>query len=199
MRKIIIAIILFILCAGGADARGRDPQKGYRGFVDAECFLFPNLGFLAGEGGDSDFWLGFGTVHGYQFNPHLFVGGGMSFVWMLNDQDYYTSDATLKYLPLFADIRTDLRFGRFTPFADLRMGCNLLEHGSFSGALTLGYRFSWGSRVAINLALGVNMRGVRHDEYISGWNEEEGMWSRPTGGHYTGYDVMPALRLGIEF
>lgn len=199
MKKVFAVILLLLLCVSQAGAEGRDPQRGYRGFVDSENFIFPDLGFLAGGGGDSDFWTGFSTVHGYQLNPQLFVGGGMSFVWMLNDQDDREDKGRLMYMPLFADVRTDLRFGRFTPFADLRMGCNLLRHGAFSGALTVGYRFNWGRRVAINLALGVNLRGIRHEDYDSGWNDEVGLWSRPTGHYSTGYEVKPVIRLGIEF
>lgn len=192
---VLLAVAVLVVTA----AYGRAPQKGYRGFVESESFIFPNLGFLAGDGGGSDFWTGISTVHGYQFHPHLFVGAGMSCVWMLNDNDYSSEKAKVKYLPLFADIRTDLRFGRFTPFSDLRMGCNLLRHGSFSGSLTVGYRFAWGRRMALNLALGVNLRGFRSEIVDSGWNEEEGMWNRPTGRYRAGNDVMPVLRLGIEF
>ena len=192
---VLLAVAVLVVTA----AYGRAPQKGYRGFVESESFIFPNLGFLAGDGAGSDFWTGISTLHGYQFHPHLFVGAGMSCVWMLNDNDYSSEKAKVKYLPLFADIRTDLRFGRFTPFSDLRMGCNLLRHGSFSGSLTVGYRFDWGRRMALNLALGVNLRGFRSEIVDSGWNEEEGMWNRPTGRYRAGNDVMPVLRLGIEF
>lgn len=199
MNKYFCIILLALLGSTIAQAAGRDPQKGYRGFVESESFFYPDLGFLAGGGGESDFWTGISTTHGYQFNPHLFVGAGMSAVWLLNDVDYHSDKSKLKYLPIFADIRTDLRFGRFTPFADLRMGCNLLRHGSFSGALTIGYRFSWGRRVALNLALGVNLRGIRHEDIASGWNPDEGHWSRPTGKYSTGYDAKPVVRVGIEF
>lgn len=199
MRKTFITILLALLSALAASARPGDPQRGYRGFIESESLLFPDLGFLAGGGGSSDFWTGFSTVHGYQITPRLFVGAGISCIWMLNDSDYGSDDSGVKYLPLFADIRTDLRFGRFTPFADLRMGCNLLRHGTFSGALTLGYRFSWGRRVAINLAMGVNLRGYRHEDIASGWDSDEGMWQRPTGRYVSAYDVKPVIRLGLEF
>lgn len=198
MKKALCSIIAFIGLTH-VSGEGLDPQKGYRGFIESENYFFPNLGFLTGDGGDSDFWTGFSTTHGYQLNPHLFVGGGMSCVWVLNDIDYHSYKSKIKYLPLFADVRTDLRFGRFTPFFDLRMGCNLLRHGTFSGALTVGYRFNWGKRWAINLALGVNMRGERFADYDSGWNEQEGSWARPNGKYRTCNDVKPTIRLGFEF
>lgn len=100
---------------------------------------------------------------------------------------------------MFANVRTDLCFGRFTPFIDMRMGCNMLRQGAFSGALTIGYRFDWGRRIALNIGAGVNMCGKRYKSYESGWDEWEGAWSRPTGHYRTGYDVKPVLRLGIEF
>ena len=198
MKKSLISLLLLIASIMTLSAADRDPQRGYRGFVDSESFFFPDLGFLVGEGGESDFWTGFSTVHGYQINPHLFVGGGMSFVWVLNDISVRYDSPRLKYMPLFADFRYDVRFNRFTPFVDLRMGCNLLRHGAFSGALTIGYRFSWGRRVALNLALGVNLRGNRRENYESGI-DDDGYWSYPTGTYSTGYDAKPVIRLGIEF
>lgn len=197
VKKFVVVVL--VLVSPWVNAVGREPQRGYRGFVESESLFFPDLGFVAGGGGSSDFWTGVSTTHGYQFNPHFFAGAGMSCVWMLNDKDFNSEKTKIKYLPLFADVRTDLRFGRFTPFVDLRMGCNLLRHGSFSGALTVGYRFDWGRRVALNLALGVNMRGYREKEYASGWNPDEGMWIRPTGGYRSCCDVKPVIRMGIEF
>lgn len=199
MKKTIIIVLIVMLGVVRMHAEGRDPQRGYRGFVESENLIFPNIGFIFGDGGDSDFWTGVSTVHGYQLNSRLFVGAGMSCLWQLSDIDYSVDNGKLKYLPLFADVRTDLRFGRFTPFADLRMGCNLLRHGSFSGALTLGYRFNWGRRVALNLALGVNMIGRRYEDIQSGWDDETGWWELPTGNYRTGYCVRPVLRFGIEF
>lgn len=199
MNKYIIIVIMLLSGCVWANAGGRDPQKGYRGFVESESFFVPNFAFIFGDGGSSDFWSGMSTVHGYQLNPHLFIGAGMSCVWMFNDADDMSEGTEIKYLPLFADVRTDWRFGRFTPFADLRIGWNLLRHGSFSGALTIGYRFNWGRRVSLNLALGVNMRGYRCEEYQSGWLPDSGPWVRPTGTFRTAYDVMPVLRVGIDF
>lgn len=199
MKKYIIIVLLVLFGVTQMNAELRDPQRGYRGFVESENYIIPNLGFIAGDGGDSDFWTGVSTVHGYQINPRLFVGAGMSCIWQITDDDSRSDNGKLRYLPLFADVRTDLRFGRFTPFADLRVGCNLLKHGAFSGALTIGYRFSWGRRVALNLALGVNMIGRRYENIQSGWSPEEGPWSKPTGTYSTGYDVKPVLRFGIEF
>lgn len=198
MRKVFAILLLMFVCSGFV-IRGELPERGYRGFVESENFFFPDLGFLVGGGGDSDFWTGFSTTHGYQFGPHIFVGLGMSCLWMLNDNDYNNDAPKVEYLPLFADIRSDMCFGRFTPFVDLRMGCNLLRHGAFSSALALGYRFDWGRRFALNLAMGLNLRGRRYEDYDSGWNSETGQWSKPNGRYRTGYDAKPVLRLGIEF
>lgn len=199
MKKTLIIIALVLLSSLAAFPAGRDPQHGYRGFAEVECVIMPDLGFLVGSGGDSDVGLGLSTVHGYQFNPHLFVGGGIGFMLELSSMDHKLDFPQLVYLPLFVDVRTDLRFRRFTPFADLRLGWNLVEKGFLSGALTLGYRFNWGRKVALNLALGVNLRGERYEGYDSGWNEVKGPWSRPNGQTLIGWDAKPLIRLGVEF
>ncbi len=197
MKQFVLTLLLSFLSLFSLQAN--DLERGYRGFVESESFFFPDIGFLGGHPGSSDFWTGVSTTHGYQFNPHLFVGGGMSCIWLLNDKDYRTDKPKVMYLPLFADVRTDLRFGRFTPFFDFRVGYNLLHKGFFSGALTVGYRFSWGRRVALNLALGANFRGIRNEGFIEGWDEETGPWLYPTGKDMIGCDVKPVVRLGIEF
>ena len=78
----------------------------------------------------------------------------MSCVWMLNDNDCSSEKAEVKYLPLFADIRTDLRFGCFTPFADLRMGCNLLPARFVFGLFDRGLPFLTGDAVWPQSCLG---------------------------------------------
>ena len=39
---VLLAVAVLVVTA----AYGRAPQKGYRGFVESESFIFPNLGFL---------------------------------------------------------------------------------------------------------------------------------------------------------
>lgn len=110
----------------------RQPQRGYRGFVDAEWSRYSRR--LTDYGGWHENHWGVSTVHGYQVMPQLFVGAGAA----LNRNAWLGS----WYPRLFADVRTDLKFGIFTPFADLRAGWTLTSDAGFYFSPTVGYRFN---------------------------------------------------------
>lgn len=185
------------LCMIGAYAR--QPEKGYRGFVESSNYLDINLGFLAGDGGSSRVFTGLNTSHGYQFNSWLFVGGGIGFEYNLDWKSGYNNDGEPHLvIPLFAEGRLDAKWGRFTPFFSARLGANLADHGGIYFSPTVGYRFNWGRKTAINFGLGVSVIGMRNSyhEHIM----------LPEGGitlgdlvYYQGHEAKFTVRLGIEF
>lgn len=84
--------------------------RGYRGFVDSSNFLDINIGFIAGNPGDSHVCTGFTTSHGYQFNRWLYVGGGTGFIYNLNWKSPvlgYHNDKSRYVIPIFAEVRLD--------------------------------------------------------------------------------------------
>lgn len=175
MKKYLLLICL-ALCV--VTTWGREPEKGYRGFVDIE--------FLTGKGyyfDGSDGWhkrstvgsLGLSTTHGYQINNHLFVGAGVevaNWFWF-------------GMLPIYADARYDVKWGKFTPFADVRLGYDCLNHKAYFSP-NIGYRFNWGRKINLNLGLGLTLKGYDKSDL-------------PYGVNANTYDPFFNLRFGIDF
>lgn len=80
-------------------------QSGYRGMFNAGWIFTENASFEAI------------TIHGYQFNPHLFVGGGAGI-------NYYSSSDghDAGFIPIFADVRGYLLKGKISPYAETKIG-----------------------------------------------------------------------------
>lgn len=92
------------------------PARGYRGFFDW------NQVFGRAKVEDVKVsWnrLGFMTSHGFQFNPHFFLGGGWGLLFNIGDEAGYLFDAIF---PLFVDVRFDYADKRVSPFCDIRTG-----------------------------------------------------------------------------
>lgn len=197
MKRILLSIIIIV---AALSVCGRQPESGYRAFIDSENFLGINIGFLAGEPGESRVATGIVTSHGYQFRPWLYVGGGTGFVYDLGWKDWKNNENNIKWaVPLFAEVRFDGKwFRRFTPYFSARLGANLTEHGGIYCSPMVGYRFNWGRKSAINFGLGASIIGERisYHEHVM----------LPEGGivlgdlmHYQGHIVKFTARLGFEF
>lgn len=84
MFKKTTIVILFILLIG-IFASAKEPEKGCRGFVElnTEFYVDKELSYpIIGPPFEykENYWLyGLSTSHGYQFNLHLFLGGGIWF------------------------------------------------------------------------------------------------------------------------
>lgn len=89
-------------------------DRGYRGFAEAGyCQIVSDEGY-------NGFY--FGTTHGGQIIPNLFVGAGMAFQERIyNDK---TTDLSFEYnlLPIYFDIRTDLPATQISSFVDFKVG-----------------------------------------------------------------------------
>ncbi|MDE5880091.1 MAG: hypothetical protein K2H60_00030 [Muribaculaceae bacterium] len=149
--------ILSLLCVFyTATGLARDLTRGYRGFVEVD-----------GSFGKCDYWndekwtydkdnllfLGIATSHGYQFNPHFYLGAGLMLACA-----FPTGDMTI---PIFADARYDAHFGRFTPFIDIRGGL-YFDGGSECDLYlspTIGYSFLRSKKLNFNLGAGITLRG----------------------------------------
>lgn len=164
MKRIFLLVAAVILLC--PLSYGRQPQRGYRGFLEwsssVRSYSFyewsPFPYFYSWR--ETTFYTGLSTSHGYQINSMFFVGAGMGI------ERCYALYAWIA--PVFLQGRADFKFGIFTPFADLRAGVNLPEGVGMYLSPTVGYRFNWGRKVGINIALGLTLAGYK-TEYFDGY------------------------------
>ena len=136
-------------------------------------------------------FTGGSTSHGFQFNPHLFVGAGLM-IEKCNKFDTWT-------LPLFAQVRTDQTWGKFTPFGDLRLGYNCTDGGGIYLSPTVGYRFNFGRKLNLNLGVGMTLRGHTVEKYDIYLDEFAGDFSMTYLGKAHQTKGMFTIRVGIDF
>ncbi len=187
IRKILLVLMTVISISASA----RQPQRGYRGFVDWASSVHSTK--PVGEFNldtETGFFTGFSTSHGYQFNERWFLGAGYS--WEK------CGKLSHRLNPIFLEGRADLKFGKFSPFADLRIGYDLMEH-DFYMSPTIGYRINWGSRIGVNIGVGASMQRVSTNEVITTLRPDEtendfmlGPEKHKLWGYFT-------FRVGIDF
>ena len=168
MRKIILSLALvlslfFVSFAQSADnngsfeknsyASGRQMglKSGYKGFVDVSyAFGVGHLNLDRAE---------FSTIHGYQFNPYLFLGMGVGVNYYLHNSD--------GVVPIFANVKGTFLKGNITPFLDMRLGYSVGDVEGVYVNPSLGCRFGVGKRTGINISLGYTLqRSEPYGEYI---------------------------------
>lgn len=187
MRRYIVLIIAVLAMLS---AQARQPGRGYRGFVEWSNSLTSEDAYgMYGSRSETRFYTGASTSHGYQFNPALFVGAGLT-VEGCGDTDRFI-------VPLFVQVRTDRAFGRFTLFGDLRFGYNMADGGGIYLSPTVGNRFNWGRKVGINVGIGLTLRGHKVNRYdvMPG---EQGLLIVHAGDKRS-TDAMFAFRIGMDF
>lgn len=165
MKKVILFLIIVVVAVATAGAR--EPQRGYRGFIDADATFGMADWHSNVDGKDKHedlLFLGLSTSHGYQINNHAYVGAGfllsLGFPCMM--------------LPLFADFRYDISFGKFTPFADARIGYSFSDGGGIYFSPTIGYRCNWGRKANFNVGVGMTLCGQtdEYSDYIYGNHDD---------------------------
>lgn len=204
MKRFIFAVCAIALTSVFCFAL--QPERGYRGFVDWTNRI--NHHTFAYKG-DTNFCPGISTSHGYQFNSWLFAGVGIDYSLEDCSYDKYEEDGKFHnhlhydpsnyYLSIFSDVRTDLIFGKFTPFADVRLGLNATSSGTVYFSPSIGYRFNWGRKVGINVGIGYTLDGYRYERYIIGTTPEGLTIGIPTGEHYNYNQSSFTFRIGIDF
>lgn len=168
----------------------RQPERGYRGFAEFDALAEIMISIYE-PAEKSKFYPGLSTSHGYQFNPHIFLGGGVAADYSLSDRRFYC-------VPIFVHFRNDLKIRRFTPYFDARLGYNFIDGGGVFASLQAGYRINWGRKTAINIGIGATLRGYKGDDYAEWWTPESGMQSAYIGQSGR-HEILPQLRVGVEF
>ncbi len=174
----------------------RQPQRGYRGFVEWSSSLrSENVGYWTldktlASYRENTFYTGISTSHGYQINPMFFVGMGLG-MERCGKLDNWIA-------PVFVQGRADFLFGRFTPFGDLRLGYNIAEGGGLYISPTVGYRFNWGRKTGVNLGVGMSVAGYTAEHYEGSMTGPDSYEIQYVGKeHHT--RVYFTFRLGIDF
>lgn len=196
MKRTVILLLAILAIGFMADAR--QPQRGYRGFVEWSSSVrsqqFATIDILGNLGTrrEATFYTGLSTSHGYQISPMFFIGAGLAMEKCTNGNfDDWVA-------PLFLQGRADFMFGRFTPFADVRVGANMANGVGAYFSPTIGYRLNWGRKMGVNLGLSLTLAGYKADHY-------EGTFTGPdsyeiyyvgTRHHVSAYF---SFRLGIDF
>lgn len=91
------------------------------------------------------------TSHGYQFNSHIFLGGGVAYLTRLA----YDERALDYLLPVYAHFRYNLLSKRFSPFIEAKEGYSLAGITGIYAEVSSGLRIGVGRKgQAVNVALG---------------------------------------------
>lgn len=193
MKRILIILIAILSAISSAVAR--QPQKGYRGFIDWSNSYRTQANF-SGLPRTSTFYSGISTSHGYQINSIFYAGVGLDFE--------HCSKNKSNFLAFFAEGRADLKFGKFTPFGDIRLGYGGIDgEGGVYFAPSIGYRLNWGRKVGINLSLGMSLKGYKRDLYEIHYYDKTETHSSYYGyekiGVYRGATPFFTFRVGFDF
>ena len=194
MKRTIFLLLAVIAFAHVSEAR--QPKRGYRGFLEwSNSVRSDNFGIIDIHGNlcmerQGSFYTGFSTSHGYQINPMFFIGAGLG-MERCGKLDNWV-------VPIFIQGRVDLKFGKFTPFGDLRLGANVAEGAGIYISPTIGYRFNWGRKMGINLGAGLTLAGYRAEHYEGTMTDPDSYEIQYVG---TKRHIRPyfSFRLGIDF
>lgn len=183
----------------------RQPERGYRGFAEWTNRLSHHTYESSYEGetyswSTTDYSPGISTSHGYQFNPWLFLGAGIDFslkdIGNLNSHYYHFDN---NQVAIFAEGRTDLKFGKFTPFGDIRIGWNAASYGTVYFSPSIGYRFNWGRKVGINVGVGYTLDAYRYEDFIDATTPDGWPTFVMTGEYVNWHRSSFTFRVGIDF
>lgn len=186
-RKVFIVLIISICCF---IIEAKEPSKGYRGFVDLNTEIYFDSKYIYSPDGPvskkfETYWLyGISTTHGYQFNNHFFLGGGIELQFGGGAAGNNISEV------IFIQARTDWTFGKVPLYADIRLGGTLFgrdidnEVDKILIAPAIGYRLDILKKIKFNVGLGLSLHGCDGGYHAS--------------AHYT-WKPFPTLRFGIEF
>lgn len=116
-------------------AQNNGLNTGYKGFFDLEFGLCGT---------------GITTSHGYQLNPHFYVGAGVSGLLAF---DRIPTDE-LGLIPVFLDFRATLLSKKTTPYFDMKIGYGIYVNNGFRINPSLGCRIGLSKKIGLNMGVG---------------------------------------------
>ncbi|MDR3119678.1 MAG: hypothetical protein LBU44_09765 [Mediterranea sp.] len=130
-------------------------MRGYKGFV---TFGHTSSGGDAGR-------LELNTTHGYQFNNHIFLGGGVGY--------HYYNKAETYAIPLFIHFRVNFVNinKKVTPFGYLKTGYSQGDLEGEYASIGIGLRFGISERKALNLTIGSSYQDYDYSYSMGHYDE----------------------------
>lgn len=177
----------------------------FRGFID--------LGYAWGVGEPrNDYWL-IETSFGYQLTPNWYLGAGIA----LHNFDAKLDTYPLRYdkpdpvhndpkwdspfIPLYVNGRYNFRSENFhTPWIDLKIGANVINHTGFYMSPSVGMHFATGQYFTINVGAGYALHTAHYKYWCLG--DTPGAISDNKGGSYINKGQAFHnffVKLGVEF
>ena len=104
------------------------------------------------------------TVHGYQFNPYLYLGAGLGFQQMEYETDGVKLLFTKTTIPLFADAKIHLLKTRIAPFVEGRLGYCISGFKGLYFNPTVGVSFGISPKTGGILAFGYSFQKLKGNE-----------------------------------
>ncbi len=186
-------------------------QKNYdtakfRGFID--------VGYAFGVGSPrGDYWT-VETSFGYMITPRVYVGAGIglqkfnadieSFPLRYDGAEPEPNDPDLDdmpFIPLYADVRYNLGSENHnTPWAGLRIGGSIFNHGGFYLSPSIGYHFASSQFFSFNVSAGYALHTAGYKLWCRG--ETEGAIADANGGAYLDKTAVLHnifVKVGVEF
>lgn len=188
MKRILL---LFALATVSFGVFALQPQRGYRGFIDWDNNMHRYAQWVNPDVKETHTYMGVSTSHGYQFNPNFFLGAGLSVQY-----NSYFSDWIL---PVFVHVRTDQKFGKFTPFGDMRIGYSLTDGGGIYLSPMIGYRFNWGRKLGINVGVGLTVKQIRYELFDLMYDDQGYVTISNTGKKSNDANFFFAFKVGFDF
>lgn len=159
MKKLLLLLALTL----GFTAAHAQYLKGhrYRGYAENQL-LVGNDGVYEGC---NTYGGGVVTSHGYQINPHIFVGGGIGLSYYKFDEIEGSdeNDGNLA-VPLFANARFNFGSGRVTPYVDAKLGYAVGDLQGLYASPAVGVRIGIKGKFAINVSTGYTAQQYTYED-----------------------------------
>ena len=156
-------------------------RRGYKGSFD--------IGYEFTVGNFDGRLFGVSTSHGFQFNPYIYLGGGLALNYYHDDFD----EDSYGVIPVFINVRTNFTTSRISPYFDFKTGYSINEDGGFYANPSIGVRFGLGRKLGLNLSASYTYQEVFLGYYYS---------SSSYGNHYSNEDKgisSLGIKLGLDF
>lgn len=100
------------------------------------------------------------TTHGYQFNNHFFLGGGIAFHCLTDEQEFS--------MPIFVALKVNILNRRVTPYVETRFGISPVNYVGVFWPSMLGLRIAIDDKTALLFAAEYSILEVAGDSFSSG-------------------------------